>query len=87
MMSGVETPSIPPEIQRKLDLLDAMTPEELANPTALLKGGGFKQKKAIASRCGQEVQSVNRLVRIFFLFLFCLVVCVLTLFTGYQTVE
>jgi hypothetical protein len=63
MLKGVETPSIPPTIQRKLDLLEVMTAEELANPMVMLRGGGFKAKKAIADRAGQDIENLNRMVR------------------------
>jgi len=62
MMSGVDSPDIPADVQKKLDILDAMTGDQLANPVSMVRGGGFKMKKEIATKSSQSVESVNQLL-------------------------
>lgn len=53
--------SIVPEIQSHISLIEAMTPEDRANPDRLMQGS-FKEKQKIAQQTGQTIQDVNRLV-------------------------
>ena len=54
------------ELKLQVKMIDAMTEEEKKNPELLR----FKEKNRLVAECGGSIQDVNRLVLLFFIYLF-----------------
>jgi len=56
--------SLIPDIERQIQLIEAMTPEQRSNPDKLVHLS-FKEKQKIAEGCGQTVHDFNQMIQKF----------------------